>query len=189
MKMYGTLFIAGLLMTLGLAGCGGGGGGGGGITSGATTKVLIFGHISSSSRLSTIHASLTVPASVQVNYSSAPGATSGLCKLRKGVITPSGPVLVSTSDFDGSTYDIASRLLTINMVNNGRVMLKSSTTANSNLGAEIATIVFKLTTVGVLPTTMPLADPSASISQEMAGTPPSVIAVPGAAVNFTTTYQ
>jgi hypothetical protein len=186
MKRLMTIIVAGLTVTMALSACGGGGGGSSPVSS-ASTKLLVFGHMTSLARLATVQATMTIPTSIQVNYSSAPGAISGLCKLRKGVITPSGTVLVSADDFSGSTYDIASRILTINMVNSGQVALKSSDIANSGKGAEIATLQFKLTTPGTLPTTMPLSDATATISQQLPG--PSVTLLPGALVNYLTTYQ
>lgn len=193
MNKYLVMTILAVITLSGLAGCGGGGGGGGGVTTKAATKVLVFGHMTSIGRISTVQTTLNVPSSVLVNYSSAPGATAGLCILRKGVIVPSGNVLAASSDFNLSTYNISSRVLTVYMVNNGRLLLKSSTTGNSNKGEELATINFTFATPGVMPTAMPLADVSAAISQELPGVlptdPPSVSALPGSRINFETTYQ
>lgn len=194
MNKYLVMTILAVISLSGLAGCGGGGGGGGGgVATKAATKVYVFGHMTSIGRLSTVQTTINVPDSVLVNYSSAPGATSGLCILRKGVIVPSGKVLATASDFNLSTYNISSRVLTVFMVNNGRLLLKSSTTGNNGKGEELATVNFNFATPGVIPTAMPLADAFATISQELPGTlpadPPSVSALPGSTINFETTYQ
>lgn len=170
-----------------LAGCGGGGGGGGGgSVSKATTKVYLFGNITSASNVvATVKTTLNIPSGVLINYSSAPGATSGLCILRKGAIVPSGPVLVSASDFSGSTYDLTSRILTLNLANFSRVALKSGASGN---GKEIATINFTLATPGSTPSAMPLQDSLAEIGQEVLSTHDTSYP-PGSVTNFVTTFE
>lgn len=184
MKKYITTTLICLFSALTLAGCGGGGGGSGPTTK-ATTKVYLFGNITSAEKIvATVKTSINLPSGVLVNYSSAPGATTGLYKLRKGVIVPSGPVLVSDSDFDSSSYDLASRVLTINLINFSRVSLKSGSTGD---GKEFATINFSLATAGTLPTSMPLKDSLAEVSQDSLSNPG---AIPAAGVtNFITTYN
>ncbi|KAB0672412.1 hypothetical protein F6V30_07575 [Oryzomonas sagensis] len=186
MKKYVTTTMISVFFALTLAGCGGGGGGGGSVTK-ATTKAYLFGNMTSTSTVVTIQTTMNVPSGVLVNYSSTPGATTGLCPLRKGVIVPSGPVLASSSDFNLSSYDIGSRVLTISMVNNGRVPLKSSTTANTGTGVEFATINFTLATAGAVPASMPLVDPAPTVGQELPG--PILSLLPGSKINFATTYQ
>lgn len=196
MFKYMLMTILTLISALGIAGCGGGGGGsvgGVGPATIASTKVFVFGNMTSIGRISTVKTTINVPGSVLVNYSSAPGATSGLCTLRKGVIVPSGKVLAATSDFNLSTYDISSRVLTVSMWNSGRLLLKGSTTGNSGKGEELAIINFSFATPGVTPTGMPLTDTSAIISQELPGVlpgdPPSITVLPGSKTNFDTTYR
>jgi hypothetical protein len=186
MRKYITKTMICVFSAFALAGCGGGGGGGSSAASKAISKVYLFGNITSSSNIvATAKTTMIIPTSVLVNYSSAPGATTGLCKLRKGVLSPSGTVQVSASDFDSSSYDIASRVLTINMVNNGRVALKSSA---SGKGAEIATINFTLATPGITPTTMPIMDNLAEVGQETLATHATSYPA-GSKTNFDTTYQ
>ncbi len=185
MKKYVTTTIICIFSALALAGCGGGGGGGGGAAK-ATTKVYLFGNITSAANIvGTVRTTLNIPSGVLVNYSSAPGATSGLCKLRKGVLVPSGPVMVSTSDFNSSSYDIASRVLTLNLVNSSRVSLKSGSSGN---GKEIATINFSLATAGNIPTSMPVSDSLAEVGQEVLSTHDTSYPT-GSKTNFVTTYQ
>jgi hypothetical protein len=189
-----------------LAGCGGGGGGGGpaAVTKAATKAYLFgnmsspasFGNLSSSGKIASIQTSMAIPTTeAMVNYSSAPGATSGLCVtranavagnclLRDGVIVPSGKVLVSASDFVASTYDIASKTLTIRMTNFGRVPLKSSITGN---GTEFATINLTLVKAGVTPSTMPVVDLVPTIGEELPNL--STAFLLGRKINFVTTYQ
>ena len=182
MYKYMIMAIISLVSAFGLAGCGGGGGGGGGSASRATTKVLLFGNISTAAKIvATVQTSITIPNGVLVNYSSAPGATTGLCNLRKGVITPSGTLLVNSADLSG-TYDIAKRILTVNLVNNGSLALKSNATGN---GFEVATLNFTLTAT---PPAMPVQDSLALIGQEILST--HDLSYPsGNKVNFVTTYQ
>ena len=186
--MYKNMFIA-ILATVSaivVAGCGGGGGGSAAPISKAATKVYLFGNITSSANIvATVKTTINVPTSVLVNYSSAPGAVTGLCKLRKGVLAPSGTVQVSASDLDLSSYDLASRVLTINLVNSSKLSLKSSA---SGKGAEIATINFTLATSGVAPTLMPSTDTLAEVGQETLATFATSYPA-GSKTNFDTTYQ
>ncbi len=186
MKSNLMTIILGAFSVLALVACGGGGGGGGGPVTKANTKVFLFGNITSATNIvATTKTTLNIPSGVLVNYSSAPGAVSGLTKLRDGVIVPSGTIKVNAADFSGSTYDIASRVLTINMYNSGRVALKSSATGK---GSEFATVILSLTTAGVTPTAMPVADSLAQIGQENTTTH-DITTPAGNSVNFDTTYQ
>lgn len=206
MGKYISAAIGVALTALAVAGCGGGGGGGGGAAPAAltraTTKLYLFGtmsssgkfnNISTSSTIATVSAKLNVPSGVLINYSSAPGATSGLCDLRPGVLVPSGPVQVASNSLTG-TYDIASRTLTVSLLNwpgQNQVALKNST---SGPGAEIATINFSLVTPGVTPSSMPLQDLSPTVGQnrQLLTHPPTTLDnsyLTGSTVNFATTYQ
>lgn len=190
MKRNMIIFI-GLVSMLPLTGCGGGGGGGGGAST-LAAKVYLFGNMSTGVkfnnisciyRISQVTASLTVPNDVTLNYSTARNPstgryvtsgvcvsrslfpTSGLqCVLRDGVIVPSGPVRLLSGDVTG-TYDIGSSLMTLTMVNNSGLALKSSTTSNSAKGEEIATINFNLIP-GVTPLAISAQDISATVYQE-----------------------
>ena len=189
MKRYILTAVTGLFSVLALAGCGGGGGGGSSPATKAVTKVYLFGNITSADKIvATVQTTMNVPSGVMLNYSSVPGATSGLCTLRKGVVVPSGPVQVSPSDFSASTYDIAGRVLTVRMVNNGRLPLKSSSTDNGGKGTEIAMINFSLATPGGTPSMMPEEDLVPTVSQE-ALLVHDVTLSPGCKISFATTYQ
>jgi hypothetical protein len=156
-----------------------------------------FGNMSSSGRIVTVRTSIAIPtAEVMVNYSSAPGATSGLCVtranalpgdsciLRDGVISPSGSVLLPASAFDGSTYNIGSKTLTISMRNNGMQPLKITSSGN---GTEFATIILTLVNAGVIPTTMPEVDLAPKIGEDLPDG--STAFLPGRKTNFLTTYH
>lgn len=189
MKLNIRAAIMGAFGVLTLAGCGGGGGGGGVsvVATKAITKVHLFGNMTSTSKIASVQTTMTVPNGVMVNYTSTPGATSGTFPLRKGFVVPSGPVQVSLADISGS-YDIASRVLTVSLMNppgSNQVALKSSATGN---GAEIATINFILASPGAIPSSMPVQDLSATVGQELPGSPNSSI-LPGSKINFVTTYQ
>lgn len=213
MKKYIMMAITCCMSALTLAGCGGGGGGSTS-PSGVVTTVYLYGNMSTNGtynnystvyRISTVDTSFTVPSGVMVNYSSAPNATSGLCAtralatpgqciLRDGVIVPSGPVSLAVSDFNGSTYNIASRVFSLSAVNTSRLNLRSSTTANSGMGEEIARINFRLEVPGVVPT-LPLfpGDPLLTIvsqERELLTHPTSTVdqnvVLTGSQVNFFT---
>lgn len=192
--MKKILLIGFLLTALITSGCGGGGGGGAAPpVIKAVTKVYVygnmsspasFGNLSSNGRIATVKARMTLPAEIMVNYSSAPGVTAGLCFLRSGVIVPSGNTLLAATDFSFSTYDIASRVLTINMLNSGRLALKTNTIGS---GVEFANVNFTLSTPGIPATLMPLTDLAADISEEMPDL--SLAWLQGRRINFSTSYQ
>ncbi len=184
-----------ILSTALMSGCGGGGGSSVGPTTKATTKMFLFGAMSSNTRfgvysssgkIASVQTSMTVPSGIMVNYSSpAPaGYPANSFPLRKGFVVPSGPVRVAATDFTG-TFDTSSRILTISLVNLERALLKSTTVGN---GAEIATINFTLASPGVEPP-MPLADPLVIVSQERPTQPVSVDYLTGCKTNFSTTFH
>jgi hypothetical protein len=204
---FATAVMINVIAVLMLAGCGGGGGGGATATTQAATKVYLFGNmsspasfgnLSSSCRIATVQTSMTIPPEVMLNYSTAPGATSGFCVprslatpgqclLRDGIVTPSGKVLVAPSDFT-PTYDFdtstGKRTLTIFLLNSSRYLLKTNSIGN---GSEIATINFKLAKPGSTPAQMPLTDPTPTISEQLPNL--DVVPLQGRKVNFVTTYQ
>lgn len=185
MKRYIRTVAIIAFSALSLAGCGGGGSS---PATKATTKIYLFGNITSAgSVVSTVKTTMNIPAGVLLNYTSAALPT-GLCTLKKGVIVPSGPVLVSASDFSDSTYDPKSGVLTINFVNSnptGTPSLKSGATGN---GKEIATVNFSLATPGVLPASMPEKDTLAEVGRFVLS-PPTVSYPVGSLTNFATTYH
>lgn len=189
MKKYVATTVIFVFSALALVGCGGGGGGGGGAplpVSKATTKAYLFGNITAAGKVvATVKTTMNIPGGVMVNYSSAPGATTGLCILRKGVIVPSGEAKLSASDFAGSSYDLTSRVLTLNLINNSRTAFNSGSSGN---GKEFATINFTLATPGSPPSSMPSKDGLAEVGQEILLTHDTSYPV-GSATNFATTYQ
>lgn len=188
MKRYLIMALLAVLPTILLAGCGGGGGGSGSATPSATkavAKAYLFGTMSSNSTIATVQTSIMVPAGVLVNYTSPAGATTGTWPLRKGVVVPSGPVQVSAAAVANSTYDIASRKLTINVFNapgSGQAALK---TGASGSGAEIATINLTFATPGVT-AALPTQDPLVVVGQDRSS---SIDYLTGCTANFVTTFQ
>ncbi len=189
MKYFFLTTMAALTMSLLLAGCGGGGSP---ATVKATTTVYLFGAMSSSSKIVTIHSELTVPEGIMVNYSSPPGATTGKFPLRSGSIVPSGPVKVAQSDITAD-YNLSDRKLTIDYVNTpdfaaateSSKKIRSGVTGN---GVEIAILNFKLTTpnsIPVLPS--PWQDINASIYEETSSL--SIINSTGLKLNFITAFK
>ncbi len=195
-----------VLVVATLYGCGGGGGGGGvtkavtkvylygNMTSITSAKAYSFGNISSKLRVASVSSSIDLPSAVMVNYSSPQADITG-CTLRKGVFTPSGPKLVSQSDFGDSRFnpDPSSRKLTIKMFNWGSVLLKASTTGNGGLGEEIATINFTLAAPGVKPPASFDQQQNASsvvgVTDNANTNLGSVVYMNGPKITFVTTYQ
>ena len=186
MKKYVIAAIIGAFSALTLSGCGGGGGGGG--TPPTATKaistVYLFNAISSN-RIATVQTTITVPSGVMVNYSSPPGAISGIFPLRSGFVVPSGPVRISATDISGN-YDTSSGTLLISMVNIERADLRSGKIGS---GTEIAQINFKLVTPGVLPVLPTPWQYTLVVGQESSPTDPRPTVMSGCNLNFATTYQ
>lgn len=189
MKRGFVMLAATALFAVVMAGCGGGGGGSTAPVTKATAKVLLFGAMSSSSKVAAVQSSFPVPSGVLVNYSSpAPaGYPANTYPVRGGSIIPSGAVHVAASDLSG-TYNTSTGLLSVNLLNSNRVALKSSTVG---MGSEIATVSFRLVSPGVLPVLPePWQDAQVTVWQELA-TPPvvSVVSLPGFKLNLATSYQ
>lgn len=172
-----------------LAGCGGGGGGAPAPKTQAVTTVYLFGNMSSTSKVATLHSELIVPVGVMVNYSSPPGATSGTYSLRSGSIVPSGPVKVSQSDITAE-FNVSNRKLTIDYINTPdfstllRKNVKSGSTGN---GIEVATIYFKLVAADVLPVLpSPWEDLTVVVGEETSSL--SIIYSTGLKLNFLTSF-
>lgn len=190
MKNYFLKTATVLAMSIILAGCGGGGGTTVPPKTQGTTVVYLFGTMSSSSRVATLHSEITIPDGIMVNYSSPPGATSGKYPLRSGAITPSGPLKVAQSDVTAE-FSVADRKLSIDYLNTpdfttmARKNIKSSTTGS---GTEIATLNFKLKTADVFPTlAAPWEDVAVSIYEETSTL--NVINSTGLKLNFVTTFM
>lgn len=194
MKNYALCAFIYSALTLALAGCGGHDNGGNNITippaaTKAITKLYLFGNMSSNSKVTSVQAAVTVPSGIMVNYSSpAPaGYPANTYPLKSGFAVPSGPVRVAEADISGK-YNTDSRELTIYLVNQSGVALRSSMTGN---GAEIARLNFTLAVAGAIPALpAPWQDPLVKVGQELATQPlPTVISLTGCILNFVTTYQ
>jgi len=148
----------------------------------ASSKVYLFGNMSSNSRIATVDTSMNVPDGIMVNYSSPPGATSGVFPLRSGVAVPSGPVQLAPADISG-TFDVSSRKLYLRLMNNpgNSVLLKSSSNGN---GEEVATLNFTLASPGIKPV-MPAMDELITVGQDRGN---SINYLGGCKVNFITDY-
>jgi hypothetical protein len=188
MKKYAM--AAFIYSTLILAGCGGGENNS--VATPATkavTAVYLFGNMSSTSKITSVQTSLTVPSGLLVNYSSpAPaGYPANTYPLKSGFAVPSGPVRVAEADITG-TFNTTTRNLSIYLLNQGGIALKSGSTGN---GTEIARINYQLAAAGVIPTLpSPWEDSAVIVGQELATLPtPSATFLPGCKLNFLTTYQ
>lgn len=176
------------LVSLLLTGCGGGGGGGTAPKTSGSIALYLFGTMSSASKVASIKSQFTVPAGIMINYSSPPGATTGVHKLRSGSIVPSGLSMFSKDDFT-STYNLDNKLLTIGVVNNQMKDIKSNITGK---GTEIATLSFKLTSPDALPIVpTPWQDSAVEVYQEtiVPGLPmPETDIKTGLILNFVTSF-
>lgn len=172
MKRHALVSIIGIMGLLTLAACGGGGGGGGGGVQKQTTKLYLFGNLSTNFKVANVTTTLTVPNFT--DYSASASDANGVSSLRSGVITASGPALASQVS---GTYNVNSKLLTIALVNGGNLNMTSSTVDNAGKGTEIATLV---TTAG---TTLPTTDPAPAVGQFRL-VPPKVSDLNGCLVNF-----
>lgn len=171
-----------------LAGCGGGGSGAPAPNTRAVTTVYLFGNMTSTSKVATLHSELTVPAGVMVNYSSPPGGT-GKYPLRSGTVVPSGPVKVSQNDITAE-FSVSDRKLFIDFVNSPdfttqvRKNIRSGKTGN---GVEVATIFFQLATADVLPVLpSPWEDVTVVVGEETSSL--SIIYATGLKLNFLTSF-
>lgn len=131
---------AGIIMVLffALHGCGGGGGGGGGPSgpTTSTTKLYLFGTLSSNRNIASVQTSIAV--SGFTSYSAPVGAVAGVYPLRRGVFSPSGPVIVSSSN---ASYDISQQKINISLINGTFKNMSSSTLRNGGMGTEIGTLI------------------------------------------------
>ncbi|MCM0084514.1 hypothetical protein L4X63_23335 [Geomonas sp. Red32] len=172
-----------------LTGCGGGGGAAAGPVTTGVTKVQLFGNMSTNCTVGSVQTTMQVPSGVLVNYSSPAPSNypAHTFPLKSGAVVPSGPVRFQQSDISG-TYNTQTMQLTVSMVNSAGSNITSSTTGS---GQEIATIMFKLATPGVLPTLpTPWQDPQVVVWQRFPTTPyPTIVSRPGYTLNFATTYQ
>lgn len=173
-----------------LVGCGGGGGGTAPNTQ-AVTTVYLFGHMTSTSKVATLHSELTVPEGVMVNYSSPPGATTGKYAVRSGSVVPSGPVKVSQNDITAE-FSVSDRKLTIDFVNSpdfNTQIRKNVRSGTVGSGIEVATIYFKLAAPDALPTLpSPWQDLAVIVGEETNSGSLSIIYATGLKLNFVTSF-
>lgn len=141
MKKRIYTLIVGCTALVTLSACGGGGGGGG--AGKTTTKLYVFGNLSTNYSLATVTSAVTVPNFV--DYSSSSSDVNNTSQLRSGVIRASGQVLASSAT---GSYNKTTKLLTITVTNGSF----NTISINGTTGTEIATL---LTTAG---TTLPTSD-------------------------------
>jgi hypothetical protein len=188
MKRFILITILSALSAL-LTGCGGGGGGTPAPNTRAVTTVYLFGHMTSTSKVATLHSELTVPEGIMVNYSSPPGGT-GKYALRNGSVVPSGPVKVAQSDITAE-FSVSDRKLTIDFVNSPDFttqVRKNIRSGTAGSGIEIATINFKLAAADVLPVLpSPWQDLTVTVGEETGSL--SIIYATGLKLNFSTSFM
>ena len=153
-KSFQALIIASVAL-LTLVACGGGGGGSSSIAiSKQSTKLYLFGNLSTNFNVAYVTTTLTVPGFV--DYSSSPGDSNSTSPLRSGVITASGPILASLVS---GSFNRNSKLLTLTLTNGSFLNMSSSRLRNGGRGTEVATLV---TTPGTL---LPAVDPTPAVGQ------------------------
>lgn len=194
MKKYATALALFSLTTI-LGACGGGGGASSpsGPVTQAVAKAYVFGAMSTNSKITNLQTSFICPTGVLANYSTpAPsGFPANVYPLRGGSVVPSGPVQVAPSDISG-TYNTATGEVTVSLLNSpfngGPKDLRSSKVGD---GTEIAAVVFKLATPGVLPTLpTPWQAPTVSGMQLVPTVPvASILPLTGCQLNLKAVYQ
>lgn len=152
-KSFQALIIASVAL-LTLVACGGGGGGSSIAISKQSTKLYLFGNLSSSFNVAYVTTTLTVPGFV--DYSSSSSDSNSTSPLRSGVITASGPILASSVS---GSFNRNSKLLTLTLTNGSFLNMSSSRLRNSGRGTEVATLV---TTPGTL---LPAVDTTPAVGQ------------------------
>ncbi|TWJ33594.1 hypothetical protein [Geobacter argillaceus] len=170
MRKCNLALILGTVGALTLAGCGGGGGGGGGGPSKASTKLYLFGTMSSNYNIASVDTSVIVPNFK--DYTAPTGSTATVFQLRSGVLVPSAKVSLATA-----SYDTVGKVLTINVSMDRFKNMSSSTTSNAGKGTEFATLI---TTPG---STFPSADASPYVGQFWLNGP-NVRTLTGCKVNY-----
>jgi hypothetical protein len=151
-KTFQALIIASVAL-LTLVACGGGGGGPDVIPK-QSTKLYLFGNLSTNFNVAYVTTKLTVPDFV--DYSSSSNDSNSTSLLRSGVIAASGPI--KASSLSGS-FNRSSKVLTLTVANGSFLNMSSSKFRNNGKGMEIATLV---TTPGAI---FPAVDPNPSVGQ------------------------
>lgn len=146
--------LLGLFCVSSLIACGGGGGGGAAATQ--TTKLYLFGNLSTNFNVASVTTTLTVPNFS--DYSSSASDINNTSAVRGAAIKASGPVLASSVI---GSYDKTNKLLSLTLVN-ASVPFKNMSASkfrNAGKGTEIGTLV---TASG---TTLPTVDLAPIIGQ------------------------
>jgi hypothetical protein len=172
MKTSFQALIIVCIALLTLVACGGSGGGNPAVISKQSTKLYLFGNLSTNFNVAYVTTTLTAPNFV--DYSSSSNDSNNTSPLRSGVITASGPI--SVSSVSGS-FNRSSKLLTLTMANGSFLSMSSSKFRNNGKGTEIATLV---TTPGTL---LPAVDPNPSVGQ-FRKSPLKTSELLGCAVNY-----
>lgn len=172
MKRFLVIFSIISCSAAGLAGCGGGGGGASAPTV-ATTKMYLFGTMSSASA----GGSAGIMDSINTTISTLPAGVTLTSIVPSGIALgiPPGD---ATTGFNGGTRD-----LTISLLNSNHTQVIASNVGN---GVEVATLSFALTGGATPP--IPTPGTAATVFQYRTG-PLSIKNLNGCTINFTTTYQ
>lgn len=147
-RLFSALCSVTLLVCL--AGCGGGGGTP--APSKVTTKLYLFGTMSSNSKILTISTTVSVPTFKDYTVPS-PTAVPPY-NLRTGLLRASGPVLANSVS---GVYDTNTKKLTIKVINGSFLNLSSSVTGK---GKEFASLTSAPGTV------IPASDPAPVVTQQ-----------------------
>lgn len=175
MKRFILIFCATFYSAAVLSGCGGGGGGGGNTSATtATTKMYLFGTMSSASA----GGSAGIMENVETTISALPAGVTLTS------IVPSGTAaLIPSGD---ASYDEFTRVITL--LNSKHTPVVADTTINAGKGVEVATLTFSLTGGATPPIPTPGTDTTVyQYRTDSLGE--SVKELGGCIINFTTTYQ
>lgn len=186
MKKLFIIFFVIISSAATLAGCGSGGGGGFAVAPSrpttATTKMYLFGTMSSASA----GGSDGVMANINTVISSLPAGVTLTSMVPSGTAAaiPTGN---TSSGFIGGTRDFSISLINpIPALPAQPVDVKADTVSNDGKGVEVATLYFSLTGGATPP--IPTPGTTTTVFQYRTG-PTSIKEINGCVVNFTTTYH
>jgi hypothetical protein len=155
-----------------------------------SAKVFLFGTMSSSRKIATLHTEVIIPSGIMLNYSSPPGGT-GKYPLRSGVIVPSGSVTFSQSDITAE-FRVSDRTLFVDCINwpDSTGFRKNIRSGSVGDGVEIATLNFKLATADAYPSLPTLwQNVILSVGEEKNGTTLDVTYANALKLNFATSFS
>lgn len=173
MKSFIAIFCSIACLSVSLAGCGGGGGTPGPTV--ATTKMYLFGTMSSAST----GGSAGIVNSINTTVSALP---EGMILTS---ITPSGAAVDVPASNASWAFIGATRDLSISLLNTTDISVKADSTSNGGKGVELATLNFTLT--GGTTTPIPTLGTDTTVFQYRS--PVSANYLNGCIINFTTTYH